>query len=149
MNNPWFQKEDTSFGFTVVYVTDCLGQPRDTNLKPRVHVGIVAHRNARMCCFINPGLEFTLNVIYEQKQDCRLLTRWASPRICSSPLASFSLSINWEDGTLCPFLFRPTSGFSLINRIKQASLKTLTSSTWMYISRPIKKNRMFSGLLLP
>lgn len=59
----------------MVYFTDVLGQPRDTNLKPRVRVSAVAYKNALMRCFINPGLEFTLNLIYGQKQDSGLLKR--------------------------------------------------------------------------
>lgn len=55
----------------MVYFTEILGEPRDTNLKPRVCVRIVVYKNALLCCFINPGLE--LNLIDEQKYYFHLL----------------------------------------------------------------------------
>lgn len=58
-------------------------------------------------------------------------------------LVSFSLLVScMAYGTYCSLLFLPTLGFRLINRIKQASFKTLTLSTWIYVIRTVKKNRM-------
>lgn len=66
---------------------------------------------------------------------------WVSPLILSSELAFNSLLINRESGTHCPFLFLPTLDFRLINRLRQTSFKNLTLSTWIYITRMIKKEQ--------
>lgn len=133
----------------MVSSTGVLGQPRDPNLKPRAQVRVGVCKNALTCCFTNLGLACVFGLIYEQKYDFHFLELMG---FSTHPLftpCSFSLLINWEDGTHCPFLFCPTLDFRLISRIKQASFKNLTLSAWMYISRTIKKNRMFSVPVLP
>lgn len=57
----------------MVFFTEVLGKPRDADLKSRVNVRIVVYKNALMCCFINPGLLFILNLIYEQRYYSHLL----------------------------------------------------------------------------
>lgn len=57
----------------MVYFMEVLGKLRDANLKSRVLVRIVVYKNALSCCFINPGLQFILNLICGQKNYSDLL----------------------------------------------------------------------------